>query len=91
MESIINKLFNGTTPQVEKLLETSDSARDKLLKQAETKLDSLFAALNKKQQTLFEEWRAIEDELWLDEIDRAYSRGFKTGALLMIEVHDVKI
>ncbi len=91
MESIINKLFNGTTPQVEKLLETNDGTRDKLLKQAEIKLDSLFSALNEKQQTLFEEWHAIEDELWSDEVDRAYARGFKTGALLMIEVHDFKI
>ena len=91
MESIINKLFNGGVPETEKLLDPTLYKRNKQLDDAENKFSMLLASLNKEQTALFEAWRDIEDSIWVSEVDRAYARGFKTGALLMIEVHDLKI
>lgn len=91
MEGIINKLFNGGIPETEKLLDPILQKRNLLLDDAEKKFSMLLSSLNKEQKELFEAWRTVEDAIWVDEVDRAYVRGFKIGSLLMIEVHSVKI
>ena len=90
MQSLINKLFNGEAPaQCEKLLAPATYVRNAKLDEIIKKETSLLNALNEEQKELFNEWRTAQDGLWCDEIDLAYERGFKTGALLMIEVHDI--
>ena len=89
MESIIDKIFNGNISETERLLDPTISKRNRQLDEAEKKINKLLATMSKEQVKLFEEWRFIENGLWTDEVDRAYTRGFKIGSLLMIEVHNV--
>lgn len=90
MQSLISKLFNGESPaQCEKLIDPAIYVRNTKMDEAAKKETSLLSTLNEEQKNLFNEWRTDQDDIWCDEVDLAYERGFKTGALLMIEVHDI--
>ena len=90
MQGIINKLFNGDTPaECEKLIDSAIYKRNAKLDDAEKRETELVNALSDEQKRLFNEWRTAQDGVWCDEVDLAYERGFKTGALLMIEVHNI--
>ena len=91
MQSLINKLFNGDAqPESEKLIDPTPYERGSKLDKAEKKEIQLTKTFNEEQTKLFNEWRSLADGIWCDETDLAYERGFKTGALLMIEIHDIK-
>ena len=91
MQSLINKLFNGDAPaECEKLIDSTLYERQAKLDEAEKKETKLLDSLNEEQKKLFTEFQSAKDEVWCDEIDLSYERGFKTGARLMIEVHNIK-
>ena len=89
MQGIINKLFNGDAPESEKLIDSAIYKRNAKLDDAQKRETKLVNALSDEQKRLFNEWRTAQDGIWCDEVDLAYERGFKTGALLMIEVHNI--
>ena len=92
MQSLINKLFNGNaTAECEKLIDSATYERNAKLDDAEKRETKLVNALNDEQKKLFNEWRTAQDGIWCDEVDLAYERGFKTGALLMVEIYDIKL
>ena len=92
MQSLINKLFNsGTQPECEKLIDRTRNERKAKLGEAEKRETELLALLNDEQKRVFNKWRNCEEELWCDEFELAYERGFRTGALLMLELHNTKI
>ncbi len=89
MQSLINKLFNGNTkPECEKLIDPRQT-RNAKLDEAQKREEKLLTSLNEEQKEIFNKWRDCEEALWCDEIDLAYERGFKTGALVMKEVYDI--
>ena len=92
MQSLINKLFNGNlTAECEKLIDPATHERNAKLDDAEKREVKLVNTLNEEQKKLFNEWRTTQDGIWCDEVDLAYERGFKTGALLMVEIYDIKL
>ena len=91
MQSLINKLFNGNTmPESEKLIDSKPFKRNTALDNADKKERELLKTFNDEQKKLFDEWRFFSDGIWSDEVDLAYERGFKTGALLMTEIYDIQ-
>ena len=92
MQSLINKLFNsGTKLKYEKELDPALYERNAKLDEAEKRETELLTLLNEEQKLLFNKWRNCEEELWCNEFELAYEQGFKTGALLILEVHNIKI
>ena len=86
MHSLINHLFNGTIAEIEKISPKDREERNKKLDKAAEQQERLFATLTKEQRKLFDEWQFPENDIWTDEVDFAYERGFKIGALLMMEI-----
>jgi hypothetical protein len=90
MQSLINKLFNGNAnAECENLIDSAMHERNVKLDDAEKRETKFVNTLSDEQKKLFNEWRTAQGDVWCDEVDLAYERGFKTGALLMIEVHDI--
>lgn len=91
MQSLINKLFNGNgTAECEKVIDSALYERKTKLDKAEKGEMQLLNSFNEEQKKLFEDWKFLAEGIWCEEVDLAYERGFKTGALLMVEIHDVK-
>lgn len=91
MQSLINKLFNGDAQaESEKLIDPTLYERHAKLDELEKRETKLVDTFNEEQTKLFNEWRSAQADVWCDEVDLAYERGFKTGALLIFEVHDIK-
>ena len=89
MSSIINKLFNGNLKaECENLLQSALYERNKKLDKLIQLEEELLKVFNESEKGLFDKWRETLEGIWCDEVDLAYERGFKTGALLMIEIHD---
>ena len=89
MSSIINKLFNGNLKaECENLLQSALYERNKKLDKLIQLEEELLKIFNESEKGLFDKWREALEGIWCDEVDLAYERGFKTGALLMIEIHD---
>lgn len=90
MIKVIDKLFNGNIAESENLFSQDDCERNEKLEEAQNKLDLLMETMTDKQKELFDAWRWAEDGLWVYEVDTAYTRGFKSGVHLMIEVYNFK-
>ena len=89
MESIINKLFNGNLKaECENLLQSALYERNKKLDNLVKLEEELLKIFNGNEKELFDKWRETLEGIWCDEVDLAYEHGFKTGALLMIEIYD---
>ena len=89
MSSIINKLFNGNLKaECENLLHSALYERNKKLDNLVKLEEELLKIFNGNEKELFDKWRETLEGIWCDEVDLAYERGFKTGALLMIEIHN---
>ncbi len=91
MIKVIDKLFNGNISESENLFSKMNDERDKKLAEAEEKINLLMETMSDKQKELFEAWRWVDDGLWCDEVDKAYTRGFKSGVHLIIEVYNFEI
>ena len=90
MQGVINQLFNGTIAEIEKISPKDRDERNKKLDKAAEQQERLFATFTKEQRKLFEKWQFCENDIWTDEVDFAYERGFKIGALLMMEILNTK-
>ena len=89
MESIINKLFNGNLKaECENLLQPAPYERNKKLDNLIQLEEELLKIFNENEKGLFDKWRETLEGIWCDEVGLAYEHGFKTGALLMIEIHN---
>ena len=59
---------------------------DKIIKES----DEFFESLSKEQKKLLLSYWAVESESWSAEVDEAFISGFKTGALLMMDILEEK-
>ncbi len=91
MIKVIDKLFNGNIAESENLFTREESKRNKHLENADNKMGLLMATMNDKQKELFAAWQLEENELWCDEVETAYIRGFKTGVHIIVEAYNFEI
>ena len=86
MKSIISQLYASELSDFKSIEEKEIYKKMKIEESRGKKHDALWDSLSPEQQTLFRDWEFEEGDAWIEEIEAAYERGFKIGALLGLEI-----
>ena len=87
MKNILQKLYNGELYESENMVKEKSSEQSKQTERILKAYDGLMETLSKEQKELFKKWQDLDAFDWLDSVEAAYLRGFKTGMLIAIEVY----
>lgn len=86
MKSIISRLFDNELYESESLVGREERKKKKIEETRGKAHDALWNTLSRAQQDLFRAWELENGIMNDEEVEAAYVRGFKTGALLGFEV-----
>ena len=86
MKSIIHELYASEFLDFKSIEEKELYKKMKIEEARDKKHDAIWNTLSPEQKTLFREWEFEEGDVWMEEIEEAYAKGFKIGALLGLEL-----
>ena len=90
MKNILQQLYYGELYECENIVKEKKPHQSKQTEKILKAYDTFLATLSKEQTELFENWQNLDGFDWVDSVEAAYLRGFKTGMLIAIEVHREK-
>ena len=90
MKDVIKKLYYGKMNEMDNMFNREQWLYDERKKETQKLYDSLLDSLADEQRKLFENWREEDIAERCDYESEVYERGFKVGALFIIDVYDVR-
>lgn len=89
MEKVLDTLLNDATVGFQQVyLETMEKRNDQF-EDTQAKFNAFMNTLDNRQKSLFSSWRNAESKLQMEEMESAYKRGVKTGAMLIMEIYEL--
>ena len=89
MKNIIQRLYDGELYESGNIIDKAQWKKTKTEESRGKAHDALWNTLSASQQDLFRAWELESSNIWTEEIEEAYTRGFKIGALLGFEINNV--
>lgn len=88
MRTMIRKLYYGEMSDSDNLIGKEERKRRKELDEWEKAYDTLLKSLTSEQEEFFNKWEKSDAGQWSEEVALAYERGFRRGALFIIDVYN---
>ena len=89
MKEMIRKLHQENFVNVNYPFNQREKKRTARRNLLEEKYEKLMSSLNGEQKKFFEEWKSLDEDEWSEEVEAFFEQGFRTGALLLIDIYNV--
>ena len=91
MENFITELYRGSYHPDPYADEEYYKEKNKMIDNCDRLYKQLTAKLTEEGQALYQQLKNHEEELWANEVDRAFARGVKIGMQLQKALDEIKL